>query len=110
MRRLTTLTAGILAVMCWLVTPGFSATGSTAKAVARIEHSYSGKIIMVDPKLRILIVKGKNGEETFHPDRYSTFTINGEPKLFADLHKGEVVTVTHKEPAKTKAVAHAGNH
>lgn len=100
MRRFIPFVAGILALTCWLATPGFSAT----------EHSYSGKIIMTDAKLRFFIVKGKNGEETFHPDRYSTFTINGEPKLFADLHKGEEVTVTYKEPARTKAVAHAGSH
>ena len=100
MRRFITLSTGILAALCWLATPGFSAT----------EHSYSGKIIMIDSKLRVFIVKGNNGEETFRPDRYSTFTIDGEPKLFAELHKGEEVTVTYKETAKTTAVAHAGSH
>jgi hypothetical protein len=60
------------------------------------DQKFSGRIVFIDPKERILIVQNKNEEETFHPSASSHFTIGGEEKLFAELQKGEEVTVTYK--------------
>ncbi len=100
MRRFITLATGMLTVLCWVVTPGWAAT----------QQSYSGKIMMVDPKLRIIIVKGKEGEEVFHPATNSTFMIGGEMKLLSQLRKGEEVTVTYQETDRSSAPANAGSH
>lgn len=65
------------------------------------EQSYSGKIVALDPKLRMFIVKGEDGEKTFHPTRDSKFTIDGQTKLFGELQKGEEVTVHYNTTNNT---------
>lgn len=69
------------------------------------EQTYSGKIVTIDPKLRMFIVKGEGGEKTFVASKDSSFKIDGQPKLFGELQKGEEVTVrysitNHKHIAK----------
>jgi hypothetical protein len=60
------------------------------------DHTFSGKIMMVDPKLRILIVKNRNNDEmTFHIPKGTDITISGSEKLLSELQKGEDVTVTY---------------
>jgi hypothetical protein len=61
------------------------------------QHKYSGKIVMIDPKLDLMIVKGKEGEKAFHSDRKTMITIGGQRKLFSELQKGEQVNVTYKD-------------
>ena len=60
------------------------------------DHTFSGKIMMVDPKLKILIVKNRNNDEmTFHVEKRTEILIGGSPKLLGELQKGEDVTVTY---------------
>lgn len=67
-----------------------------AASFALADHTFSGKIMMVDPKLKILIVKDSNNDEmTFHIRKATEITIGGSPKLLGELQKGEVVTVTY---------------
>jgi hypothetical protein len=68
--------------------------GATIFAFA--EHTFSGKIVMIDPKLKIFVVKGTDKNEmTFHVRKATEIVIGGEPKLLGELHKGEDVTVTY---------------
>ena len=68
----------------------------TAASFALANHTFSGKIMMVDPKLKIFIVKGTgNNEMTFHVQKATEILIGGEPRLLGELRKGEDVTVTY---------------
>lgn len=63
---------------------------------ALAEHTFSGKIVMVDPRLQIFIVKGSNNNEmTFHVRKGTQILIGNEPKLLGELQKGEDVTVLY---------------
>ncbi len=67
-----------------------------ATIFALSEHTFSGKIMMVDPKLKIMVVKdNKNDEMTFRVQKQTEILIAGEPKLLGELHKGEDVTITY---------------
>ena len=56
--------------------------------------TFSGRIVAVDPKLQMFIVRGTHGvEEAFHPDKYSQFILDGQPVLLGQLEKGDQVTV-----------------
>jgi hypothetical protein len=81
--KIKLMMASLLLVMCCMTYASAS------------QQTFSGRIVFIDPKERILIVQGKNEEETFHPSADSHFTIGGEPKLFAELQKGENVTITY---------------
>jgi hypothetical protein len=68
-------------------------TGTTIFAAAQI---FSGKIMMVDPKLKIFMVKASNDSEmTFHVGKGTEITIGGATRLLGQLYKGEDVTVTY---------------
>jgi hypothetical protein len=68
--------------------------GATTFALS--DHTFSGKITMVDPKLKILIVKDRNNDEmSFHIRKATEITVGGSPKLLGELQKGEDVTVTY---------------
>jgi D-lyxose ketol-isomerase len=68
--------------------------GATIFALS--EHTFSGKIMMVDPKLKIMVVKDNNNDEmTFHVRKQTEILVSGEPKLFGELRKGEDVTITY---------------
>jgi hypothetical protein len=58
-------------------------------------YKYSGKITMIDAKQELFIVKGKQGEKSFHANKDTEITINGERKVFGELQKGEDVNVTY---------------
>ena len=52
--------------------------------------------MMVDPKLKIMVVKDKDNDEmTFHVRKQTEILIGGEPKLLGELKKGEDVTITY---------------
>jgi hypothetical protein len=60
------------------------------------DHTFSGRIVMVDPKLKILVVKNHNNDEvTFHIRKGTEITVGGSEKLLGELQKGEDVTVTY---------------
>jgi hypothetical protein len=68
--------------------------GATIFALA--DHTFSGRIVMVDPKLKLIIVKNKNNDEmSFHVDKGTEIVIGGSPKLLGELQKGEDVTVAY---------------
>jgi len=68
--------------------------GSTIFALS--DHTFSGRIVMIDPKLKLLIVKNKNNDEmSFHVEKGTEILIGGSPKLLGELQKGEDVTVTY---------------
>ena len=86
MKRSVTLSAAMVVVILMY--------GATIFALS--EHTFSGKIVMVDPKLKIMVVKDNNNDEmTFHVRNKTEILIGGEPKLFGELHKGEDVTITY---------------
>ncbi|HSE39975.1 MAG TPA: hypothetical protein VLH08_04355 [Acidobacteriota bacterium] len=66
-----------------------------AHAFPAAHYKYSGKIVMIDPKQELFIVKGREGEKAFHANQKTEITINGERKLFGELQKGEDVNVTY---------------
>ena len=67
-----------------------------ATSFASASQTFSGKIVMVDPKLKMLIVKDRNNDEmTFHIRKGTEISIGGSPKLLGELEKGEDVTVTY---------------
>jgi hypothetical protein len=67
-----------------------------AASFALADHTFSGKVMMVDPKLKILVVKNKNNDEmTFHIRKGTEITIGGSERLLGELQKGEDVTVTY---------------
>ncbi|MCI0618593.1 hypothetical protein L0244_36915 [bacterium] len=52
--------------------------------------------MMVDPKLKIMVVKDNNNDEmTFHVRKQTEILVGGAPKLLGELHKGEDVTITY---------------
>ena len=68
--------------------------GATIFALS--DHTFSGRVMMIDPKLNLLIVKSKNNDEmTFHVKKGTEILIGGSPKLLGKLQKGEDVTVTY---------------
>jgi hypothetical protein len=68
--------------------------GATIFALA--DHTFSGRIVMVDPKLKLIIVKSKNNDEmSFHVEKGTEILIGGSPKLLGELEKGEDVTITY---------------
>lgn len=68
--------------------------GATIFALS--DHTFSGRIVMVDPKLKLLIVKNKNNDEmSFRVEKGTEILIGGSPKLLGELQKGEDVTVTY---------------
>jgi hypothetical protein len=68
--------------------------GATIFALS--DHTFSGRIMMVDPKLKLIIVKNKNNDEmSFHVDKGTEILIGGSPRLLGELQKGEDVTITY---------------
>jgi D-lyxose ketol-isomerase len=86
MKRSITLSVAMVVVMLMY--------GATIFALS--EHTFSGKIMMVDPKLKIMVVKDNNNEEmTFHVRKQTEILVGGAPKLFGELRKGEDITITY---------------
>lgn len=78
---------------------------------ASTSQTFSGKIMMVDPKLKILIVKDRNNDEmTFHIRKATEITIGGSPKLLGELQKGEDVTVTYAMSGQSPVAKNAKVH
>jgi hypothetical protein len=86
MKRSVTLSFAMVVVMLMY--------GATIFALS--ENTFSGQIMMVDPKLNIMVVKDNNNDEmTFHVRKHTEILIGGEPKLLGELQKGENVTITY---------------
>jgi hypothetical protein len=82
-----------------------------ATSFASANQTFSGKIMMIDPKLNILIVKDRNNDEmTFHIRKATEITIGGSPKLLGELEKGEDVTVTYSMSGQLPVARNAKVH
>lgn len=78
-------------LICVVAALHFAVTGVAAAENVPI---FSGRIVALDPKLHVFIVRGAHGvEEAFHPDKYSQFILDGQPVLLGQLQKGDHITV-----------------
>lgn len=57
-------------------------------------HTFSGKVVSVDPKAQTVTVKGTSGEKTFHMEKSTTINVGSSTKL-DQLTAGQDVTVSY---------------
>jgi hypothetical protein len=67
-------------------------TGSVV--LASSSHSFTGKVVSVDPKAETVVVKGTSGEKTFHIEKSTSINVGGSTKL-DQLTAGQDVTVLY---------------
>jgi hypothetical protein len=57
-------------------------------------HTFTGKIVSVDPKAQTVVVKASSGEKTFHMEKSTTINVGTSTKL-DDLQAGQDVTISY---------------
>ena len=88
--------------------------GAGASARAQ-ERTYEGDVVAVDGKANTFTVKAsKPGQQplemAFHVSPRSELLIGGQRVVFAELVKGDHVTVTYESTGDTHTVRHADRH
>jgi ribosomal protein L19 len=91
----------------------FSLLAMPVIAAAQEKH-YEGDITSVDAKARTFTVRatvrGEPVEMEFHVDKASEISIEGERKMFAELERGDHVTVTYETSGMTHMARNVTRH
>jgi hypothetical protein len=67
----------------------------TASAVLAMgSHTFSGKVVSVDPKAQTIVVKATSGEKTFHMEKSTSISV-GTSKTLDQLQAGQDVTISY---------------
>ena len=67
----------------------------TASAVLAMgSHTFTGKVISVDPKAQTVVVKASSGEKTFHMEKSTTINV-GSSRTLDQLQAGQDVTISY---------------
>jgi hypothetical protein len=85
----------------------FLLTGTNAFSAN--EETYSGRIVAINPRLDYFILKGPQGDRTFHAASGSMYTIDDQPVVLGELIKGDQVTVKVKAE-NVRPEEHVQNH
>jgi ABC-type molybdate transport system substrate-binding protein len=84
MKRSILIQVAALLVLC--------VTGSAVLAYS--SHTFTGKIVSVDPKMQTVVVKGNSGEKTFHIEKATSINVGGNTKI-DQLQAGQDVSVSY---------------
>ncbi len=66
----------------------------TSSFVLASSHTFTGKVVSVDPKAQTVVVKASSGEKTFHMEKSTTINVGTSTKL-DDLQAGQDVTISY---------------
>jgi hypothetical protein len=67
----------------------------TASAVLAMgSHTFTGKVISVDPKAQTVVVKASSGEKTFHMEKSTAINV-GSSRTLDQLQAGQDVTISY---------------
>src|SRR5262245_17832040 len=57
-------------------------------------HTFTGKIVSIDPKMQTVTVKGNSGAKTFHIEKSTSINVGSSTKI-DQLQSGDDVTISY---------------